>query len=190
MPSIEEQIANARVDRSRPDWRITLPKPSVAGFEPGARVLARMNTSVGVLGIRLLPETAPLHVTGFAVLAGLGFYDGLVFHRVIPAFMAQGGCPLGTGTGGPGYRIDGEYDRAVTHDRAGMLSAANAGPGTDGSQFFITFAPTPWLDGKHTIFGRVEEGMDVLPALEAVGTSSGRPRETIRIESVRIEVPR
>ena len=187
MPTIEEQIANADVDRRRPDWRTRLPRPTVVAFAPGVRIAARMVTSRGPLGMRLFPETAPLHVTSFAYLAGLGFYDGLTFHRVIPGFMAQGGCPLGTGGSGPGYRIDGEYADAVRHDRPGLLSTANAGPGTDGSQFFVTFAPTPWLDGKHTIFGVVEDGPEVLTALEAAGTQSGRPKESIRIESVRVE---
>ncbi len=187
MPSIEEQIANAGVDRTKSDWRTRLPRPSAASFAPGARVLARMATSKGDLTFRLFPDTAPLHVTSFAYLAGLGFYDGLSFHRVIPGFMAQGGCPLGSGTGGPGYRIDGEYHPSVSHDRNGLLSTANAGPGTDGSQFFITFGATPWLDGKHTIFGGIESGEDVLTAIEAVGSQSGRPREDVRIESLRIE---
>src|SRR2546426_11630613 len=90
--------------------------------------------------------------------------------------MAQGGCPLGTGTGEPGYRFDGEFPPGVRHDRPGLLSMANAGPGTDGSQFFLTFVPAPWLDGKHTVFGQVEEGLDALKALEAAGTAGGRPQ--------------
>jgi len=115
-----------------------------------------------------------MHVTSFAYLIKVGFFDGLTFHRVITGFMAQGGCPLGSGSGGPGYQFDGEYSPAVKHNRGGLLSMANAGPGTDGSQFFLTFVPTPWLDGKHTIFGEVVEGMDVVKALEAVGSQSGR----------------
>ena len=188
MPTIEEQIATAGVDRSKADWRTRLPRPTAATFSPGTRVDARMVTSRGELLLRLFPDTAPLHVTSFAYLTGLGFYDGLSFHRVIPGFMAQGGCPLGSGTGGPGYRIDGEYHASVSHDRGGLLSAANAGPGTDGSQFFLTFAATPWLDGKHTIYGVVENGADVLSAIEALGTRGGQPKDTVTIESVRIEV--
>ena len=100
-----------------------------------------------------------------------GFYDGTIFHRVIPDFMAQGGDPLGTGTGGPGYQYAGEINPNVKHDRPYLLSMANAGrPNTDGSQFFITFKPTPWLDGKHTIFGEVVEGQDTVKKLEAAGT--------------------
>jgi peptidyl-prolyl cis-trans isomerase B (cyclophilin B) len=188
MPTIDEQIASAGVDKSRPDWRTKLPKPNVASFPPGSTVRARMVTNKGPIVIRLMPDVAPMHVTSFAVLAGLGFFDGLPFHRVISGFMAQGGCPLGTGTGGPGYRMDGEFAPGVAHDRPGMLSSANAGPGTDGSQFFITFVPTPWLDGKHTIFGAVESGTETLKALEAAGTRDGRPQEPLTIESVRVEV--
>ena len=102
--------------------------------------------------------------------------------------MAQGGCPLGTGTGGPGYQFGGEFDPKVQHDRPGLLSMANAGPGTDGSQFFLTFVPTPWLDGKHTIFGEVEGGEETLAALEKCGSSSGRTSEPLGIETLAIEI--
>ena len=188
MQAIDKLIASTRVDRSRPDWRTKLSKPSVVAFDPAKRVFAVMKTSKGELGIRLFHETAPMHVTSFAYLAGLEFFDGLPFHRVIDGFMAQGGCPLGTGTGGPGYRMDGEYAPSIRHDRPGLLSAANAGPGTDGSQFFLTFVPTPWLDGKHTIFGEVVEGMDVLKKLEAAGSQSGHTSEPLSMQKVTIEV--
>jgi cyclophilin family peptidyl-prolyl cis-trans isomerase len=122
-----------------------------------------------------------MHVSSTVYLTRLGFYDGLAFHRVIPGFMAQGGCPEGKGTGGPGYTFDGEFSARVKHDRPGLLSMANAGPGTDGSQFFLTFVPTPWLDGKHTIFGEVVEGQEVLGRMESLGSASGRPSETLRI---------
>jgi len=147
-----------------------------------------MTTSKGEIVIRLLPESAPMHVTSFAYLARLGFYDGLAFHRVITGFMAQGGCPLGSGTGGPGYQFDGEFDPKLRHDRPGLLSMANAGPGTDGSQFFLTFVPTPWLDDKHTIFGVVEGGEATLAALEKCGSSSGRTSEPLAIQTLVIEV--
>jgi peptidyl-prolyl cis-trans isomerase B (cyclophilin B) len=107
---------------------------------------------------------------------------------VIPRFMAQGGDPLGKGTGGPGYQYGGEFDPKLKHDKPGMLSMANAGPGTDGSQFFLTFVPTPWLDGKHTIFGEVVEGMGTLQELERRGTQSGQPREEILIRTARVTV--
>ena len=187
MQTIEEQIAAANVDKSRPDWRTKLAKPKPATFDPARTYRARMRTNKGTIVIRLLPDVAPMHVTSFAYLARLGFYDGLQFHRVISGFMAQGGCPLGTGTGGPGYQFGGEFKPGVKHDRPGLLSMANAGPGTDGSQFFLTFVPTPWLDGKHTLFGEVTDGMDVLKKMEAAGSQSGRTSEPLRIEKVTIE---
>lgn len=116
---------------------------------------ATFETSAGPIKVVLFPEQAPVTVANFVNLAQRGFYDGLSFHRVIPDFMIQGGCPLGSGTGGPGYRFEDEFDASLRHDRPGRLSMANAGPGTNGSQFFITHVPTPWLDDAHTIFGEV-----------------------------------
>ena len=188
MQRIDDLIAKAAIDRSSPEWRTRVPRPAAITFAPGESWRARMATNKGEVLIRLLPEVAPMHVTSFAYLARLGFYDGLVFHRVISQFMAQGGCPLGTGTGGPGYKFDGEYSKDVRHDRPGLLSMANAGPGTDGSQFFLTFVPTPWLDGKHSIFGAVEQGDATLTALEACGSSSGRTSERLTLDRLTIEV--
>jgi peptidyl-prolyl cis-trans isomerase B (cyclophilin B) len=119
------------------------------------QILAEMNTSKGVIHIRLYPQQAPVTVANFVNLAKRGFYDGLSFHRVIDDFMIQGGCPLGSGTGGPGYKFEDECTPELRHDAPGKLSMANAGPGTNGSQFFITHVETPWLDGKHTVFGSV-----------------------------------
>ncbi|MDE2994335.1 MAG: peptidylprolyl isomerase, partial [Chloroflexota bacterium] len=147
-----------------------------------------LDTNLGAIAIRLLADVAPVHVASTLYLTRLGFYDGLIFHRVISDFMAQGGCPLGTGTGGPGYQYDGEFDPGVKHDRPGLLSMANAGPGTDGSQFFLTFVPTPWLDGQHTIFGEVVEGMDTVRALELCGSQSGQPRQRLEIRKAGIRV--
>jgi len=145
---------------------------------------ATMNTTEGPISLELFDEEAPKTVENFRKLAGDGFYDGLTFHRVIKDFMIQGGCPLGTGTGGPGYTFEDEInDHKVVR---GALAMANAGPNTNGSQFFIvTTESAPWLDGKHTVFGEVVDGMDVVDRLEAVETD-GRdaPKEPIGIESV------
>jgi cyclophilin family peptidyl-prolyl cis-trans isomerase len=138
--------------------------------------------------VKLLPSVAPMHASSTVYLSRLGFYDGLKFHRVIDGFMAQGGCPLGTGTGGPGYKYDGEFDAKVRHAKPGLLSMANAGPGTDGSQFFLTFVPTPHLDGKHTIFGEIVEGTDTLKALEQRGSRSGATKEPLVMKRTTIVV--
>ena len=125
---------------------------------------AIFDTARGPIRVELLPDQAPLTVANFVNLARRGFYDGLGFHRVIADFMVQGGCPEGSGRGGPGYRFEDETGNSVRHER-GVLSMANAGPNTNGSQFFITHVATPWLDGKHTVFGKVVEGLDVVDAI-------------------------
>ncbi|QLQ29900.1 peptidylprolyl isomerase [Pseudoxanthomonas mexicana] len=130
-----------------------------------SQLTATFDTSRGPIKIELYPDKAPLTVANFVNLAKRGFYDGLNFHRVIADFMIQGGCPEGSGRGGPGYRFEDETTNGVRHER-GVLSMANAGPNTNGSQFFITHVPTPWLDGKHTVFGRVTEGLDVVDAVK------------------------
>lgn len=114
-----------------------------------------IHTNKGDINLTLFATKTPLTVANFLELAKAGYYDGLTFHRVIPDFMVQGGCPLGTGTGGPGYKFEDEFNPDLKHDSPGVLSMANAGPGTNGSQFFITHVETPWLDGNHTVFGRV-----------------------------------
>jgi peptidyl-prolyl cis-trans isomerase B (cyclophilin B) len=126
---------------------------------------AHFDTDRGAIRIELAADKAPLTVANFVNLAGRGFYDGLGFHRVINDFMVQGGCPKGTGTGGPGYKFEDETRNGLSHER-GVLSMANAGPGTNGSQFFITHVACPWLDGKHTVFGKVVEGMEVVDAVK------------------------
>ena len=125
---------------------------------------ATFDTARGPIKIELYPDKAPLTVANFVNLAQRGFYDGLSFHRVIPDFMIQGGCPEGSGRGGPGYKFEDETTNGVRHER-GVLSMANAGPNTNGSQFFITHVPTPWLDGKHTVFGKVTEGLDIVDSV-------------------------
>jgi peptidyl-prolyl cis-trans isomerase B (cyclophilin B) len=128
--------------------------------------IAIIDTDKGTIRLRLYDDKAPRTVANFEKLSGEGFYNGLVFHRVIPDFMIQTGCPQGTGTGGPGYKFADEFHKELRHDGPGVLSMANAGPNTNGSQFFITHVATPWLDGKHSVFGRVLEGQDVVDAIK------------------------
>ena len=123
---------------------------------------AILTTDIGDIKVRLFADKAPVTVNNFVFLATEGFYDDTVFHRVIPDFMAQGGDPTGTGMGGPGYKFKDEFHKDLKHSKAGILSMANSGPNSNGSQFFITFVPTPWLDNKHTVFGEVIEGMDIV----------------------------
>jgi peptidyl-prolyl cis-trans isomerase B (cyclophilin B) len=147
---------------------------------------ATLNTSKGSIAVELFDEDAPKTVENFRTLAGKGFYEGVIFHRIIPDFMIQGGDPTGTGSGGPGYTFEDESnDRKVVR---GALAMANAGPNTNGSQFFIVTAEAcPWLDGKHTVFGQVSDGMDVVDAISGVETdASDRPREDVKIESVEL----
>jgi peptidyl-prolyl cis-trans isomerase B (cyclophilin B) len=128
--------------------------------------IATIATNKGTIKLQLHDDKVPKTVENFEKLTGQGFYDGLKFHRVIPDFMIQGGCPQGTGTGGPGYTFEDEFHSELKHDGPGVLSMANAGPNTNGSQFFITHVPTPWLDNKHSVFGRVTEGQDVVNAIQ------------------------
>jgi len=127
--------------------------------------IATFETTKGTIRIELFPEQTPKTVENFETLVGKGFYDGLSFHRVIPDFMIQGGCPQGTGTGGPGYNFEDEFVPELRHDGPGVLSMANAGPNTNGSQFFITHVACPHLDGKHSVFGKVIEGQDVVDSI-------------------------
>jgi cyclophilin family peptidyl-prolyl cis-trans isomerase len=144
---------------------------------------AKFKTSQGDFSIELFEDRAPTTTKNFIDLAEKGYYDGLVFHRVIEGFMIQGGCPQGTGTGGPGYKIADEFHPELRHDAAGVLSMANAGPNTGGSQFFITLAATPWLDNKHAVFGRVTSGMDVVEKIGKTRTGAGdRPAEPITMD--------
>jgi peptidyl-prolyl cis-trans isomerase A (cyclophilin A) len=136
----------------------------------------------------MLEDSAPKTTENFITLAQKGFYNGVVFHRVIDGFMIQGGDPTGTGRGGPGYQIKDEFAKGLRHDKEGILSMANAGPNTGGSQFFVTLAPTPWLDGKHAIFGKVVEGMDVVRKIGKVQTKPGdRPVQDVVMEDVAVE---
>jgi peptidyl-prolyl cis-trans isomerase A (cyclophilin A) len=166
-----------------------------------AKQTATFETSQGTIVVELFPDKAPETVANFVGLASGTkeytdaksgakkkgkFFDGLTFHRVIPQFMIQGGDPLGTGTGGPGYKFKDEFDPSLKFDKPGKLAMANSGPGTNGSQFFITVAATPWLDNRHTIFGQVVKGQDVADAISKMGDQNGTPSSPIIIKSVTI----
>ncbi len=180
---------------------MTKPADMEASVKPG--VSAKFVTTEGTFTIQLFDEDAPLTVANFVGLAegsrewtdprtgektNKPYYDGIIFHRVIDGFMIQGGDPLGRGTGGPGYTFKDEFSPKLKHTKPGILSMANSGPHTNGGQFFITLAPTPWLDGKHSIFGEVVEGMDVIEKIGKTKTRAGdRPATDIVITSVTIE---
>ncbi|MBT3941881.1 MAG: peptidylprolyl isomerase [Chloroflexi bacterium] len=158
------------------------PKPPSGALDTSKTYSASVELgSGGKIEINLFGGEAPLTVENFVNLARTGFYDGVTFHRVIPDFMAQGGDPTGTGSGGPGYNFGDEFHPDRKHEKPGMLSMANAGLGTNGSQFFITFVPTPWLDGKHTVFGEVADGMDIVMGIPERDPGSARePGESIK----------
>ena len=147
----------------------------------------QFTTNKGVFVAQMFEEKAPQTTKNFIELTEKGFYDGLIFHRVIDGFMIQGGDPTGTGRGGPGYRIKDEFGEGLTHDSEGILSMANAGPNTGGSQFFITLAPTPWLNGHHAIFGKIVKGMDVVREIGSVATNfQDRPVDPVVMEKVEV----
>jgi peptidyl-prolyl cis-trans isomerase A (cyclophilin A) len=156
-------------------------------------IYALFDTTEGAFKVRFFADKAPRTVDNFVSLAdgsktGKPFYDGLTFHRVIPDFMIQGGCPEGSGRGGPGYRFDDEFHPSLRHSKPGLLSMANAGPGTNGSQFFVTVAATPWLDNRHSIFGEVIEGYEVVEKISLVPrNASDAPRTPVRIRTVTIQ---
>lgn len=141
-------------------------KPFDMKIDVKKQYTATVETNRGIIVLKLFAAQAPRTVNNFVCLAEDGYYDGVTFHRVIRDFMIQGGDPTGTGRGGPGYTFKDEFDPQLKHDRAGILSMANAGPNTNGSQFFITHVPTPWLDGKHSVFGQVIQGQDVVEAIQ------------------------
>jgi cyclophilin family peptidyl-prolyl cis-trans isomerase len=141
-------------------------KPFDMKIDPAKKYTATVETNRGQIVLKLYAAQAPRTVNNFVCLAEDGYYDGVTFHRVIKDFMIQGGDPTGTGRGGPGYTFKDEFDPALKHDKPGVLSMANAGPGTNGSQFFITHVPTAWLDGKHSVFGQVVKGQDVVNSIQ------------------------
>jgi len=186
---IDAFIAESKIDTKKEGWKLAgLPKPPQVAFTIGKQYLWHLDTNKGKITIELKGQESPMHVTSTIYLTNLGFYDNIIFHRVIPGFMAQGGDPVGAGVGGPGYSYMGEFDSKLTHDKAGILSMANSGAGTDGSQFFITFTATPHLDGRHTIFGEVIEGMETLTELAKFGSRSGKTKEKLFIKKATVQV--
>jgi len=162
--------------------------PPSMQIDPEKSYRAVMETTEGTITIDLFAKAAPVTVNNFVVLARDGFYDGTVFHRVIEGFMNQGGDPQGTGMGGPGYTFQDEVDSGLSFNEPGLLAMANAGPGTNGSQFFITTSTPGYLTGKHTIFGKVVDGYDIVTAINTTATDGrDRPLKDVRVESLRIE---
>ena len=182
----QEAQALAKLGKEN-EWKLKLTKPELMKFDPQKEYFWILETNKGNIQIKLMPDVAPMHVTSTIFLTNKGFYDGTLFHRVIPGFMVQGGDPLGTGSGGPGYQYDGEFSPKVTYDRPFLLGMANRSqPNTDGSQFFITVVAVPQLNNKHTIFGEVVEGQDTVKKLEAGGTREGKTKEELKIVKARI----
>lgn len=179
--NVNQFIAEQSIDKSNPSWKTKLNKPPLFTFTENKNYFWHLETTQGDITLKLFTDSAPMHVSSTIYLTNLGFYDDLTFHRVIPGFMAQGGDPKGSGRGNPGYSYQGEFTGDTSHDKAGILSMANAGPGTDGSQFFITFKPTQFLDGKHTVFGEVVEGSDTLAKMESLGSRRGKTKDKISI---------
>ena len=184
----EQFIQQQKIDKTQEDWKTTLPQPTEFTFNQDKTYLWNLTTSKGEIVIELMPDIAPMHVSSTLYLTTLGFYDNTIFHRIIPGFMAQGGDPLGNGRGNPGYKYAGEFSDDLKHTQGGLLSMANSGSNTDGSQFFLTFTATPWLDGKHTIFGEVVKGMEVLESIEKLGSRSGRTSEEVSIIKATISI--
>ncbi|MFT4538627.1 MAG: peptidyl-prolyl cis-trans isomerase B (cyclophilin B) [Planctomycetota bacterium] len=186
---ISQQAAEGILNREDAKWKTKLPKPPLQNFTVGKKYVWNVMTNKGLIQIELMPEVAPMHVSATIYMTLAGFYDGLAFHRVIPGFMAQGGCPLGNGVGFPGFKMNRELDANVKHDSKGVLSAANLGSeGTDGSQFFLTFGPTPHLDGGYTVYGRMTAGEDVLTELEKLGSRGGTPKSPLEIIQATITI--
>jgi cyclophilin family peptidyl-prolyl cis-trans isomerase len=161
---------------------------SIGSAYASDRPIAVFDTSMGTFKVELFTDLAPITTKNFIDLSKKEFYNGVIFHRVIDNFMIQGGDPTGTGRGGPGYSIPDEFAAELKHDKPGILSMANAGPNTGGSQFFVTLVPTPWLDGRHAIFGTVVEGMEIVSAIGSTKTGPGdKPVEDVVIKKLTIE---
>jgi peptidylprolyl isomerase len=181
------QQATPTIVSARQAVRTQYSSPPAMALDSGADYAADFRTSIGNFRVELLSTQAPVTVNNFVFLAKEGYYDGLIFHRVLEDFMIQGGDPTGTGGGGPGYQFKDEIVPGVVFDTPGKLAMANAGPGTNGSQFFITVAPTDWLNGRHTIFGMVIEGQNVVDAISRVATGARDvPVERVVIDRIDI----
>ncbi|MDE3271129.1 peptidylprolyl isomerase [Pseudoalteromonas sp. G4] len=185
---VEKFITEQKVDKHDEKWRTKLTIPPKLTFAEDATYYWVLQTTLGEMKFELFHKTAPMHASSTIYLTTLGFYDSLTFHRVINDFMAQGGDPLGNGQGFPGYRYAGEFEPLVPHDQKGLLSMANAGPNTDGSQFFITFRPTPHLNGRHTVFGKLVSDEKVLDLFNENGSRGGKPKQQLVIQSAKIIV--
>ena len=195
-PRIADTPTPAVIGTPTPETAITAAGRTIRNYarapemeiDPEGSYSADIQTNQGTITVELYAEDAPITVNNFVFLARQGFYDGVIFHRVIPDFMIQGGDPTGTGTSGPGYRFQDEIVPSLSFDGAGVLAMANAGPNTNGSQFFITVAPTPHLTGNHTIFGRVTSGQEVANTISVARTDrNGRPLEEVVIQHIEIK---
>jgi peptidyl-prolyl cis-trans isomerase B (cyclophilin B) len=187
--AIDTFIAGLDLNKSNKKWKTKVPAPGATGaFDPEKTYYWNLETNRGDLKIELFPKSAPLHVLSTIYLTRLGFYDDLKFHRIIPNRVVQGGDPTGKGKGTPGYVYGSEIDPDLSHNKAGIVSMANSGPGTDGSQFFITCGPMTSLNGNHTIFGELVEGKPTLSKIERAGTARGKPKRKVFIKKATISV--
>ena len=187
-PAVEAVACGGQRPAAAGQPKPTFNQPPEMDIDRNKSYRALLETSCGTIEIELLAQDTPVTVNNFVFLSRQRFFDGLIFHRVIAGFMNQGGDPGGDGTGGPGYQFEDEIVRDLRFDRPGLLAMANSGPSTNGSQFFITVAPARHLNGMHTIFGRVVEGMDVVREINSLATdATDRPNETVYIERVRID---
>jgi peptidyl-prolyl cis-trans isomerase A (cyclophilin A) len=182
--------ANAYASGNVPPDDTSMPMDAAGDFsttKSGGIVKVKIETTLGELNVELYADDAPKTVENFVKLAKDGFYDGIIFHRVIPNFMIQTGDPTGTGTGGPGYQFADEFSSKLRHSKPGVLSMANSGPNSNGSQFFITQVPTPWLDNKHSVFGQVTEGIEVVDKIASVARDArDKPREEVKMTKVTV----
>jgi cyclophilin family peptidyl-prolyl cis-trans isomerase len=178
-------LTRPAIDKSKSGWKTGVTMPKQATFDAKLDYFVTLHTTFGDITVKLFPDVAPQHVTSFINLAELGFYDDVPFHRIIPGFMMQGGDPLGSGTGGPAYKMKAEFN-AKPHVRGTLSAARTNDPNTAGSQFFICFKTSSFLDRQYTVFGEVASGLDVVDKFEKIGSESGRPSQTAKITSAEV----